>query len=295
MLQLTAKLMAAILVSLALAACVPDAGMIEAGLAQPPAPKLVPDAYGARSDSGFAIPALPVEEIPAQFQRQAVYFPSDEAPGTIIINPSQRLLHLITGKNQAMRYGIAVGRDGFQWSGEAIVAERKLWPTWTPPEEMIERDPKLAKWEKGQPGGPTNPLGSRAIYLTSNGIDYGYRIHGTPDWKSIGRNASSGCIRMINQDVMDLYEKVGTGTKVIVLNADGSTPTEMNLPPPQPKKIKVQAAAPAPAPIIVQQPAVMPAPIVTGPKVELAQPTAGALACSVPLVNGACPAPVAAP
>lgn len=294
MLDLTAKFMAAILVSLTMVACVPDASMIEAGLVQPPAPRLVADAYVARTDNGIAIPALPVAEIPAQFQRQSVYFPSDEAPGTIIISPSQRLLHYITGKNQAIRYGIAVGRDGFQWSGAAIVAERKLWPTWTPPAEMIERDPKLAKWEKGQPGGPTNPLGSRAIYLTSNGVDYGYRIHGTPDWKSIGRNASSGCIRMINQDVMDLYDRVGLGTKVIVLNADGSTPTGMNLPPPQPKKAKA-APAPEPAPIIVQQPAVMPAPIVTGPKVAAAHATNGELACSVPLVNGACPAPLVTP
>ena len=146
-----------------------------------------------------------------------------------------RTLHLVTGSNTATRYGIGVGKAGFEWSGEALITDRKTWPTWTPPKEMIERKPELAKFEKGQPGGPTNPLGARALYLTTNGVDYGYRIHGTPDWWSIGTNASSGCIRMINQDVLDLYSRVPDGAKVIVLNVDGSYPTGLKLPPPAPK------------------------------------------------------------
>lgn len=238
-----------------LSACVPDQAMIEAGLAKPPEPKPIAGAYVSTMDSGFAVPALPEEEIPAQFRRQEVYFPTAEAAGTIIINPAQRTLHYVTGPNAAIRYGIAVGRAGFEWSGVAQVTDKKSWPTWTPPPEMIERDPKLAKWEKGQPGGLTNPLGARAIYLTTNGVDYGYRIHGTPEWKSIGRNASSGCIRMINQDVIDLFNRVQGGEKVVVLNADGSYPTRLVLPPPAPKPKK--AAAPAPAPVVV--PAAMPA------------------------------------
>ena len=151
-------------------------------------------------------------------------------------------------------------------------------------------------------------LGARALYLTTNGIDYGYRIHGTPEWFSIGKNASSGCIRMINQDVMDLFDRVPNGTKVIVLNADGSFPKGLNLPPKPPAKKK---AAPAPAPIVVPQPAVMPVPVVTGaaPAVTPAPaaatpvlaPTKPAVlpttapaaaeppACKVPLVAGACP------
>lgn len=286
MLQVMFRLVAALALMLAVSACVPSPAAINAGLAKPPAPELVPDAYVAREDNGIAIPALPLAEIPAQFQRQSVYFPNEEAPGTIIINPSQRLLHFITGPNEALRYGIAVGRDGFQWSGEAVVAEQKTWPTWTPPPEMIERHPELAKWEKGQPGGPTNPLGARAIYLTSNGVDYGYRIHGTPEWRSIGSNASSGCIRMINQDVIDLYTRVTPGSKVVVLNADGSRPTGLKLPPPAPKKPKPEEP-PVPAVIIIQKPAVMPLPVITGPIAAAAPATP----CAAPQPDGSCPTP----
>lgn len=253
-----------------LSGCVPDPAMVEAGLAQAPTPKLVENAYLATKDANIDIPALPVEEIPQQFRRQSVYFPTEEAPGTIIVDPAQRVLHYVTGKNQAIRYGISVGRAGFEWSGTAIVNEKKQWPTWTPPAEMIARDPKLAKWKDGQPGGPTNPLGARAIYLTTNGVDYGYRIHGTPEWRSIGRNASSGCIRMINQDVMDLYGRLQGGEKVVVLNRDGSYPTRLVLPPPAPKP-KVAAA-----PVVV--PAAMPTfnPLLQGVPPALQAPAAPA-------------------
>lgn len=226
-----------------LAACVPDPALIAAGVVAAPAPKLIEGVYGATTDNGFDVPAVDTTKVPEPFLRQTVYFPTDEAVGTIVINPATRHLYLVSGQNQAMRYGISVGRDGFQWSGEALVTGRKDWPTWTPPPEMIDRKPELAKWEKGQPGGPTNPLGARALYLTTNGIDYGYRIHGTPEWFSIGKNASSGCIRMINQDVMDLYGRVQDGAKVVVLNADGSYPTKLNLPPPAPKKQTVPVVA----------------------------------------------------
>jgi lipoprotein-anchoring transpeptidase ErfK/SrfK len=226
----------------------------------------------ARQDGSFNLPAIPLERLPLEYRRQTVDYPTAEAPGTIIINPSQRVLYLITGKNQAIRYGIAVGKDGFEWSGEAVISERKFWPTWTPPKEMIARKPELAKWEKGQPGGPENPLGARALYLTSGGRDYGYRIHGTPEWWSIGRNASSGCIRMVNQDVMDLFERVPVGTKVIVLTRDGKLPTGLYIPaPPTVKNASVKkkpvapTPTPTPTPIIVPPPVVMPAPVITGP------------------------------
>ena len=214
-------------------------------------PALAQGVYGARNDMNFVVPAVPVEQVPVAYQRQTVAYPSDKPIGTIIINPATKYLYLITGQNTATRFGIAVGRAGFLWSGEAIVNELKYWPTWTPPPEMIARKPELAKYEKGQPGGLTNPLGARALYLTTNGIDYGYRIHGTPEWQSIGTNASSGCIRMINQDVMDLFDRVPVGTKVIVLNADGSMPVGLTLPPPPPKPkvaAKPVAAAPKPQP-----------------------------------------------
>lgn len=307
MTSLLTKLAAATALCLSLAACVPDQAMIDAGLAKPPEPQLVEGVYTARSDMNFTVPAVPVEKVPQAYQRQTVYYPTEEVPGTVIIDPSTKHLYLITGKNQAIRYGISIGREGFQWSGTAVVASRKPWPTWTPPPEMIERDPSKAKWKDGQPGGPSNPLGARALYLESNGRDYGYRIHGTPEWNSIGRNASSGCFRMINQDVMDLYERVPDGAKVIVLTASGEMPKGLNIPPPAPKKKK---PAETPAPIVVPKFEVLPPPVLTPAAVAPAAPAAPAPApaatpapatepaapaettapaCPVPLVNGACP------
>ena len=315
------RLMAATALGLSLSACVTDPALMgttgatsNAGANLPAQPQIIEGVYAAKADPNFNVPAVPVEKVPAEFQRQTVAYTSDQPVGTIIINPGAKHLYLVTGKNKAVRYGIAVGKAGFQWSGEALITDRKNWPTWRPPEEMIERKPELAKWKEGQPGGLTNPLGARALYLTTNGVDYGYRIHGTPEWSSIGKNASSGCIRMINQDVMDLFERVPNGTKVIVLNADGSMPKGLTLPPPQPKKAKPTASTPKPATpaIIVPKPAVMPTPVITGapvvtptpaavapatvtPAPAVVQPAAPATlpkpaeACNVPLVNGLCP------
>ena len=277
----------------------------------PPLPKAEENVYLAKSDGSYTVPALPVDQIPEPYRRQVVQYTTDEAPGTIIIDPKNRVLYYVMGKNQALRYGIAVGKAGFEWSGEAVVSQKKPWPTWTPPKEMIARSPALSKWEKGQPGGPTNPLGARAIYLLSNGIDYGYRIHGTPDWKSIGRNASSGCIRMINQDVMDLFERVQGGEKVIVLTASGEMPSGLSIPKPpavsKKKSTPVKKATPAVVPIAAPPLVVLPPPSITMgtpaatpaavPPVVPAAPavtttpsvTPTAPACAVPLVNGVCP------
>lgn len=286
-----------LMVLLAVAGCAPNPKLIEAGLVAPPEPKLYEGVYGQMTDGAFDVSAVPVEKVPQPFQRQSVYFPTQEAVGTIIINPAQKFLYLVTGKNRATRYGISVGRAGFEWSGTAQITERKEWPIWTPPPEMIARQPDLAKWEKGQPGGPTNPLGARALYLTTDGIDYGYRIHGTPEWRSIGRNASSGCIRMINQDVIDLYNRVKDGAKVVVLNADGSYPTRLNLPPPPPVPLDAGQITVTPLTLpqaegeMVLNPALLqnaPQPNSTAP--NAAQPNTGApLVCAVPLVNGVCP------
>jgi lipoprotein-anchoring transpeptidase ErfK/SrfK len=251
---------------LLLQACVPTTTAFDAAgnpVATIAAPAAIDQttAYLATADNGFAVPAVPVEQVPEPYRRQVVAYETDQAPGTIIINPAQRVLYFVTGNNKAIRYGIAVGRAGFEWSGEALVTERKPWPTWTPPEEMIERSPELAKWEDGQPGGPTNPLGARALYLTTNGVDYGYRIHGTPEWNTIGSNASSGCIRMINQDVIDLYNRVPPNAKVIVMNRDGTFPAGLTLPPPQPRRETPRQstrATDAPDPIVVA-PIVVPA------------------------------------
>ena len=243
--------------------------------------------YAARHDGDFNVPTVPVEKVPAAYQRQDVAFASPEPAGTIIINPAERHLYLITGPGTATQYGISVGKAGFEWSGVATITGRKTWPTWTPPKEMIARKPELEEWKDGQPGGPTNPLGARALYLTTNGVDYGYRIHGTPEWWSIGKNASSGCIRMINQDVMELYERVQDGAKVVVLNADGSYPSKLKLPPKPVVKPAEEPTAVVASPIIVPKPAVMPAPVIT--MAPVAPGIAAPIVCAMALVNGVCP------
>ena len=237
----------------ALSGCLTDAGVTTAA-APPPVPAVVSavdaEHYAATADETYTVPAVPVDKVPAEFQRQTVDYPTTEPVGTIIIDPGSKHLYLVTAANQALRYGIAVGRAGFGWSGEADIVGRTTWPKWIPPYEMIDRRPELEKYRDiGQPGGLTNPLGARALYLETNGVDYGYRIHGTPEWNSIGHNASSGCIRMINQDVMDLYNRVPDGTHVVVLNDDGSFPTKLTVPPKPPaKKITLP---PPPTPVEV--------------------------------------------
>lgn len=152
-----------------------------------------------------------------RFQRQVVDWYGPERPGTIIVNTNERFLYLVQSGGQAMRYGVGVGRDGFRWQGSATVGRKAEWPTWTPPKEMIERDPDLIDYSSGMPGGLDNPLGARAVYLYSNGKDTLYRLHGTNEPWSIGLAVSSGCIRLRNEDIVDLYERVPVGADVIVL------------------------------------------------------------------------------
>lgn len=218
---------------LTLAACQMDPGATGGQAAAPSVSTANdPARYGPVADGSIQVPAVPVAEVPVEFQRQLVSYETDQPLGTVIIDPSTKHLFLVTAKGKALRYGIAVGRAGFGWSGEAEIVGRTTWPKWIPPYEMIDRRPELEKFrDVGQPGGLTNPLGARALYLQTNGVDYGYRIHGTPEWESIGHNASSGCIRMINQDVMDLYTRVPDGTHVIVLTEDGQFPTGLHVPP----------------------------------------------------------------
>ena len=196
--------------SLALSACVP-------AMTPAPPPEFEPIDYTARRDGPHRLNAIDLEQIPEFLHRQVVRYDSEEAPGTIVIENQNRLLYLILENGYALRYGLSVGREGFDWTGEAVVYRKAQWPTWTPPPEMIAREPHLERWKDGQPGGPTNPLGARALYLMTNGVDEGYRIHGTPEWRSIGRFASSGCFRMLQQDVIDLYQRVPVGTRVVVI------------------------------------------------------------------------------
>ena len=216
--------------ALILGACIPvEQGAGPSG-SQPDGTQDATTTYSSRSDGRFRIPEIPLDQFPAHLRRQVVTYPSKLPAGSVVIHTGKRLLYFVTGKNKAIRYGISVGREGFEWSGEAEVARIANWPRWTPPPEMIARNRKYAKWKDGLEGGPSNPLGARAIYLTTKGRDYGYRIHGTPDWDSIGKNASSGCIRMTHQDVIDLAARIKPGAKVVVLKADGSPSAQLSLP-----------------------------------------------------------------
>ena len=152
------------------------------------------------------------EQLTGAFEKQEVFFRATEAPGTIIIDTQGRFLYLLQGNNRALRYGIGVGREGFQWSGLQKIARKQEWPDWRPPPEMIERQPYLPRF---MAGGPGNPLGARAMYLGSTE----YRIHGTNQPQTIGHAVSSGCFRLVNEDVIDLYDRVPVGTKVIIKQA----------------------------------------------------------------------------
>ncbi|MFN0264335.1 L,D-transpeptidase [Tepidamorphus sp. 3E244] len=166
-----------------------------------------PPVYGGRSDY----------TVPERFKRQLVPYYTNERPGTIVIDPSQRFLYLTLENNSAIRYGVGVGREGFGWAGNAQVKRKQEWPTWTPPAEMIARQPELAKYASGMPGGRDNPLGARALYLYQGNRDTMYRIHGTNEPWTIGQAMSSGCIRMTNENIEDLYLRVPLNTNVVVL------------------------------------------------------------------------------
>lgn len=174
------------------------------------------NAYSARTDAGYRVPAIPMTKVPSQFRRQTVNYQTDEKPGTIVVDTGAKHLYFVLGGGKAVRYGIGVGREGFEWKGTTRVALKREWPVWTPPAAMIKRQPELAKWRGGMPGGPSNALGARALYLYNKGGDTGYRLHGTPEWWSIGKAMSSGCVRMMNQDIIDLYSRADVGAKVIV-------------------------------------------------------------------------------
>jgi lipoprotein-anchoring transpeptidase ErfK/SrfK len=149
------------------------------------------------------------EQLDPRWQKTVVFFRSSEQPGTIVVHANERYLYVIQPGGRALRYGIGVGRDGFQWQGLVKITQKKEWPDWTPPEEMIARQPYLPRW---MAGGPGNPLGARAMYLGATV----YRIHGTNQPTTIGTAVSSGCFRLTNPDVADLYERVPVGTKVII-------------------------------------------------------------------------------
>lgn len=167
--------------------------------------------------NGTFQPAGPGAPVASQYQRQRVNFASKEKPGTIIIDSDNKYLYLIEGNGTALRYGVGVGREGFGWHGTVHIGRKAEWPTWVPPTEMRVRERKKGRiLPVSMEGGPQNPLGARAMYLYDGGRDTMFRIHGTSEPWTIGHNVSSGCIRMVNADVTDLYGRAPVGTKVIV-------------------------------------------------------------------------------
>ncbi len=196
-----------------------EAGLVSAHVTSPPS-----------STIGSAIPPHPVATpaaaprayeaadavLPPDLRREVVAFTSEEDPGTIIIDADARALYYVLSDDSAIRYGIGSPREGFEWSGVTTIARKAKWPMWTPPAEMIRREHAYAEFASGMPGGPGNPLGARALYLYSDGQDTLYRIHGTSEPWTIGQPVSSGCFRMLNVHVTELYDLVNRGTKVLV-------------------------------------------------------------------------------
>ncbi|WP_425452591.1 L,D-transpeptidase [Methylobacterium radiodurans] len=189
-------------------------------------PQIAPEVlrrYAAVTDEPFPVEAVDPRDLKARNVRQLVDYTSKEPPGTLVVDPYKRFLYLVMEGGKAMRYGVGVGRAGFEFTGEATVALKASWPRWTPTPDMLRRDPERnGRWAGGMPGGDRNPLGARALYLFKDGKDTLYRIHGTTEPWSIGEAVSSGCIRMLNQDVIDLHRRVPTGTRVVVLGSQGT-------------------------------------------------------------------------
>ncbi len=175
--------------------------------------------YGPVPDEKFPIPAVDVSKVDPKYFRKTVKYHSDEAPGTIIVDPSKYYVYRIEGEGNATRYGANVGRDGFRWSGEAYVGRKAEWPTWTPPKEMIARQPEAGKYARGMAGGLDNPLGARVLYLYQNGVYTLYTIYSTSAPETIGNGITSGCTGLLSQDMIDLYSRTPLKTKVIVLPA----------------------------------------------------------------------------
>jgi lipoprotein-anchoring transpeptidase ErfK/SrfK len=174
--------------------------------------------YGAMPDGDFLVPAIAARHLSPENIRREVDYWSNERPGTIVVDPWDRFLYLVQEGNRAIRYRIGVGEMGRNFSGSATIRRKAEWPTWTPTPRMLREEPEINEpWRAGMPGGLENPLGARALYLYRNGRDTLYRIHGTHAPWSIGQGVSAGCIRLFNQDAIDLYERVSTGARVVVL------------------------------------------------------------------------------
>ncbi|WP_298965786.1 L,D-transpeptidase [uncultured Roseibium sp.] len=175
--------------------------------------------YRAMPEERFPIPAVDLTKIDPAYYRRFVDYSSPEPAGTIIVDTPNRFLYLTMENGKAMRYGVGIGRAGFAWGGKARIQYKREWPTWTPPAEMIAREPELEEFRNGMQPGLENPLGARALYIFEGNKDTLYRLHGTSETWSIGKAVSSGCVRLLQQDVIDLYNRVPDGTPIFVRQA----------------------------------------------------------------------------
>ncbi|MCA0405847.1 MAG: L,D-transpeptidase [Proteobacteria bacterium] len=205
----------------ALAGCSQTFGMVEhpPEVMRRPSPRLaeLEAMYGPLPDERFPVPAVDLDEVEEGALRRIVPYRTAEYPGTLVVDTREHALFLVMEGGEALRYGVGVGREGLAWQGRATVGRKAEWPRWTPTRDMIAREPERnAPWAGGMPPGLENPLGARALYLYRGTQDTLYRIHGTNEPWSIGQSVSSGCIRMINQDVIDLYRRVPLGAPVVV-------------------------------------------------------------------------------
>lgn len=207
-----------------LAGCVSSAQSTASLRPQRPAiPAYYQDMYAAIHTEPYPIAAADLTKIDPQFWRQEVDYYTPEMPGTIVVDTQARFLYLVGSNGRAMRYGIGVGKAGLEFEGVGRVQYKRQWPRWTPTQAMVQREPeRYGPLADGMEPGPTNPLGPRALYLFKDGVDTLYRIHGTTEDWSIGRAVSSGCIRLLNADIIDLYGRVPNGTRVIVLQGPSS-------------------------------------------------------------------------
>jgi len=207
---------------MALAGCAtssapPNAAARTADVATRPVPPAVAAMYAAIDDDLYPIRASRMELVPERYWRQEVVDPTGEAPGTVIVDTTDRFLYHVRDNGMAMRYGVGIGAAGFEWAGRAHIAYKREWPTWTPPSDMIARHPELEIYRKGMEPGPDNPMGPRALYIHQGNVDTLYRIHGNPDENTIGRAVSSGCVRLLPQDVIHLHDEVRSGSPLIVI------------------------------------------------------------------------------
>lgn len=206
--------------ALTLAGCSTTGSTRSIAVAEPVRPAIPADVlamYAARPEEEYPVPAADISLMDPAYWRQEVDNPTGEPEGRVVVDTGNFVLYWTMPGGRAMRYGVGLGRAGFEWSGQGHIAYKRKWPVWTPPAEMIERQPELEIYRHGQPPGLLNALGARALYIHQGNRDTLYRIHGTMDVASIGKAVSSGCVRLLFHDVIDLHDRVPSGAPIVVL------------------------------------------------------------------------------